>query len=344
MTQVDGTLSRFRYMCLTRLLYWSAILKQCADPRDKIYGLLGLAPTEFARRIKVDYGPGTTAVNVYQMATIAHAAVFQRLEHFHNCFTPKHGRKIGDGPSWVPYFVSACPGETYIPSQFVAATSRAHNRYSERDRGILLLLGVQFGKVDHVTKAVPRGLDRWEAIRHVREWQPGDLDQAMYGPSGVSLRRAYAMTLICNDLKEHEPDWIVSSTEEWTQQNFTESLFGDDAISNEKEAGCSEYKPRQDVSDALQCCRASLFPDRQWLHGIGTLEYQAGRCARRTPRVSECPRPTPEWFGSRVVLRGWRMFRLRAPGRGGAAGTSTAAVDRMRGLGPLRSPCSSLCQ
>ncbi|CAN8101822.1 unnamed protein product [Discula destructiva] len=279
MTQVDGTLSRFWTLALPRLLYRAATFKQCADPRDKIYGLLELAPSRFAHTITVDYAPGNTAVDVFQMAVLGHARVTGRLEHFHNCFTAKPGRReIGAGPSWVPDWVSACPGETYVPSQFVAGASRAHFRYSETAPAALDLLGVRFGRVTHVTEPLPQGLDRWDAIRHVRRWQPDDLDHAVYGPSGEPLRKAYALTLICNGVREHEPDWIVSSTEEWAQQGFAQALFGENAPVDTEDFGEAAPDPlRQDVSDALQCCAERRFfrTDDGYI-GLGPWNTQPG--------------------------------------------------------------------
>ncbi|KDN68217.1 putative heterokaryon incompatibility protein [Colletotrichum sublineola] len=267
MTQVDGTLSRFWTMALPRLLYRGAY-KECTDPRDKIYGLLGLAPSRFAQGIKVDYEAANTAADVYRMATLTHAKTTQHLEHFHNCFTPKNERKIPEGPSWVPDWFSECPGESYIPSQFVTSTSRAHYRHSEDNPNLLELLGVRFGRVCHVTKPLPQRLeDRREAIHHIRQWQPADLDSARYGPTGEPLRKAYAITLASYGLREREPDWIVSSVTEWARQDFDdeEVLFGKPTTAEGSAAEPQESRPssspttRQDVSDALQLCADRLF-------------------------------------------------------------------------------------
>lgn len=257
MTQVDGTLSRFWVMALPRLLYRGATFKQCEDPRDKIYGLLGLAPAKFVAGINVNYDDGNTAADVYKNAFLSHAHSSQRLEHFQNCFTPSGKRKIPLGPSWVPDWASDCPGETYVPSQFVATTSRAHYRHpgnGPNGGNTLEVLGVRFGGINEITEALPPRLDTWDAIQRVRQWQPVDLDTATYSPTGESKRKAYAITLICNGLREREPDWIVSSVDEWARQEFDEALFGEHASGQEKPSSS-----RQDVADALQCCGERLF-------------------------------------------------------------------------------------
>lgn len=79
MTHADGTLSRFWTMALPRLLYRAATFKQCTDPRDKIYGLLGLAPNKFAHSIKVDYRENNTAADVFTMAVLNHASITLRF-------------------------------------------------------------------------------------------------------------------------------------------------------------------------------------------------------------------------------------------------------------------------
>jgi hypothetical protein len=54
--QATGTMARLPALCFTRLLSRASTFKACTDPRDNIYGLLGLAPYKFASLAKVDYG------------------------------------------------------------------------------------------------------------------------------------------------------------------------------------------------------------------------------------------------------------------------------------------------
>lgn len=70
-----GTLNRVDGLALPRLLYRAATFKQCEDPRDKIYGILGLAPRRFKATIKVNYEKSNTAVDVYKMAFLNHAQI-----------------------------------------------------------------------------------------------------------------------------------------------------------------------------------------------------------------------------------------------------------------------------
>lgn len=323
MAHADGTLSRFWTMALPRLLYRAATFKQCTDPRDKIYGLLGLAPNKFAHSIKVDYRENNTAADVFRMAVLNHASITLRFEHFHNCFTPRNGRKIPQSPSWVPDWVSDNSAETYVPAQFVATTSRAHYRHSPEDNpAVLNMLGKRFGKIRYVTKALPQGLSRSAAIQRVRQWQPDVLDSdEQYAPTGDPFRTAYAITLNFNGVREREPDWMVSSREEWVQQDFDEALFGG-------RASASATSPPQDTTAACQegggkqagriirppvLHRAVLLPHRRLLqrrrlYGPGSLERTTRRRPGRAPGLSH--RAWPPSRDERVP-RGRRLLRVR---------------------------------
>jgi len=249
-------------LCFTRLLYRASIFKGCGDPRDKIYGLLGLAPKQFAARTLVNYDESNTAADVYKMAFLNHAHITERFEHFHNCFTG--GQITQNAASWIPDWFSNVPGETYIPPQFATTTSRAHFHLEKKEdkalgQDVLRVLGVRCCEVSQTTEPLPPRLDRWEAIHRVRLWEPEDLDTSMYEPTGESMRKAYAITLICNALKEREPDWILSSVDEWVLQESDQALFGIYAVSQDPPSNKPSSAIRTDVSDALQCCGERLF-------------------------------------------------------------------------------------
>ena len=265
--QATGTLVRLPALCFTRLLYRAATFKACTDPRDKIYGLLGLAPRKVGASVTVDYDESNTATDVYAMTFLNHVEISQRLEHFHNCFI---GREMtANAPSWVPDWFSDIPGETYIPAQFATSTSRAHytvSYSSTMDAGgrarpdVLTVRGKRCGVVNHTSESLPARLDKQDALGRVRRWQPDDLDTATYEPTGEAMRKAYAITLICNILKEREPDWILTPTDVWVEQDFgTQALFGEhEGNATETVGETTSSGWRSDVSDALQCCAERL--------------------------------------------------------------------------------------
>ncbi|GAB7359840.1 hypothetical protein MBLNU230_g7369t1 [Neophaeotheca triangularis] len=276
--QATGTMARLPALCFTRLLYRASTFKACTDPRDKIYGLLGLAPRKFASSVRVDYEGSNTAADVFAMTTLNHASITERFEHFHNCIPA--GRIMQDAPSWVPDWYSDLPYETYIPALFATNTSRSHHSYSYIKRDgkerpdVLKIQGLRCATVSNVTDSLPLRLHTPEAIAHVRKWQPTDLETAIYQPTGEPLRKAYALTINCSIVKEREPDWILSSTEEWVKQDFNEALFG--------QAGTAEWvesKCRRDVLDALQCCAGrAFFQTREGYIGLGPEDSRAEDC------------------------------------------------------------------
>lgn len=71
--------------------------KGCTDPRDKVYGILGLTAPLFNASIKVDHS--LPVEQVYKDAFLAHTGVTLRLELLKHCNLAKQSTR---GPSWVP--------------------------------------------------------------------------------------------------------------------------------------------------------------------------------------------------------------------------------------------------
>ncbi|KAH8887914.1 hypothetical protein GQ53DRAFT_872691 [Thozetella sp. PMI_491] len=62
---------------VSELLTW-ARARQCADPRDKVYGILSLVPLSMARSIKPDYSIGT--YQTYMSTLLAYISATKRLD------------------------------------------------------------------------------------------------------------------------------------------------------------------------------------------------------------------------------------------------------------------------
>ncbi|PQE21340.1 heterokaryon incompatibility protein [Rutstroemia sp. NJR-2017a WRK4] len=95
--------------------------KGCVNPRDKIYGLLGITPAYFSTNIMVDYS--RPVEEVYKEAFLTHLNATKRLELLKHCDLTN--RQIG-GPSWVP---------DWSKTEFAAPilTSKDDPIYSERE-------------------------------------------------------------------------------------------------------------------------------------------------------------------------------------------------------------------
>lgn len=240
------------------ILHFGTYSRLCKDGRDKVYGIIGLLPKGFASRIKADYGRDNTTSQVYKKTIVAHAQHVERLELFSDCFIS--GRSIPDAPSWVPDWYSIGPWERWHTNQVATGTSRAHLKYTDKEPDLLEVLGVSCAVVSHVSDHLPRGLEKQNAVDRLRQWQPRDLDTAIYRPTGETLRKAYACTLIENYVAERCPghaDYVT--TDKWVEQAGDGSLFGDFATSPGGSEADNSVELDSTVSESLAFCAERAF-------------------------------------------------------------------------------------
>ncbi|KAI1280101.1 heterokaryon incompatibility protein-domain-containing protein [Xylaria sp. FL0933] len=208
-----------------------AMLRNCSNPRDLVYGLLGILPKGIRTQIRPDYAAPTS--QVYHDFTLAYIKHTRRLEIFDLC---DHGFKRFPRPSWVvdPSQVEGRGRYKRIfePYQFCAHFSECHVKAS--GPGVLEVLGLRISVVASTSEAVP-GLNQFQSdeecfkscIHTVRAWEPADLHEATY-PSGESLLEAYAQTLICGKLQERFPTSpSAQSSKRWQGQYYTNAFFGE---------------------------------------------------------------------------------------------------------------------
>ncbi|KAI0096631.1 heterokaryon incompatibility protein-domain-containing protein [Nemania sp. FL0031] len=206
-------------------------LRSCSDPRDSVYGTLGLLPPELRRRIRPDYS--ATLVEVFTNSTLAYINQTKRLEVLD---ISANGLQKPGFPSWVfdPYSFRTGLGMYIIvewPGQFCTHFSECH--VTHEAPAILRVLGFSVAKVASVK---PRAPGRSECsseedclrscIQMVRSWEPEDLYEGTY-VTGESLLEAYARTLICNDLRDRTPSGRVPKPERWQGQYDINPLFGE---------------------------------------------------------------------------------------------------------------------
>ncbi|CAO2653288.1 Nn.00g026990.m01.CDS01 [Neocucurbitaria sp. VM-36] len=130
--------------------------QQCAHPLDKVYGLLSLAPVEYAKRIRPNYSKAVSAV--YQEAFLADNETTQRIELLRYCSSDS--RSIGL-PSWVPDW--SAPVFTKFPKgQNASGYSAAHARQLHDDR--MEVSGVLCAFVGHVSELVPTDISQIEGF------------------------------------------------------------------------------------------------------------------------------------------------------------------------------------
>ncbi len=202
------------------------------------------------------------------------------------------------------------------------------------------------GVVSQVTQPLTPRLDRNEAIRRVRAWQPEGLDSSTYGPTKKPMRKAYALTLNCNVTKEREPDWILSSTDVWVEQAFgDEALFGRDADASGPTRETESSNIRSDVSDALQCCAGRLFfCTHEGYIGLDPSDTQPDDILAIPLRLPNTARPPPQPARSRPLHRRRRVLRSRPARRQRAPRSSAAALGGHGGVGRGRSAGSEVLE
>ncbi|KLU92613.1 hypothetical protein MAPG_11558 [Magnaporthiopsis poae ATCC 64411] len=253
--------------------------QQCLDPKDKIYGMLGMAPLGFAKRIHPNYADGVTVEDVYLDFFLHHLHHFGRWELF---ACEMSDRKIG-GPSWVPDWTSPDVPGWGSRQQFSAGHSKIHFTY--RAPNLLEVTGLRAATVSRVNDPVVSndpGID----LMTVRTWEPGDLQGRSY-VAGGSLLDAYAVTLLQHRIRDRWPkNSYMPTLEEWKSQTAVPAEFGERA-----KPGHSVDRFDRSISlsnRAYNCVlRRALFSTEEGYLGLGPVATQPG-C---DPPVVLRPRP-----------------------------------------------------
>ena len=130
-------------------LLFESLNRECTDPRDRVYGVLGIAPPEVAKIIKPDYGAASTALKVYRDAFLAHLKLTRRIE----MFVGTRPNPSPGWPSWVPDW-QATGLRRMASYQFSSGCSSAH--YSFEAPNTLQVLGVRSTVVSWVEEEEER--------------------------------------------------------------------------------------------------------------------------------------------------------------------------------------------
>jgi hypothetical protein len=186
--------------CQTRL---------CSDPRDKVYGLLGLASENMAGKIKPRYS--APVAEVYLETSLVLLDQTKRLSFLY-C---GHAGSKHTMPSWVPDWCEA----TEIRSSglgFSSGISCAHAKFKPPD--MLQVQGLRCGTVRSVSKpiAVEGEIDLALEIGH---WFKENIKTESY-PSGGTSTMALAATIVINRFRDRFPEvgHRYPAVDEWTAQ------------------------------------------------------------------------------------------------------------------------------
>ncbi|KAF2099797.1 HET-domain-containing protein [Rhizodiscina lignyota] len=170
--------------------------KKCADPRDKVYGLLGIMDASYTDLITVDYS--LSVKEVYVQAFIQLIQWSRRLDVLRSDFE----RRNTVLPTWV-LDPSRAPengsGERLLYMQNASGNSCVDMNL--RNSNVLEMTGVLCGIINSVSRPAPA--DTGEVLTVVRTWEPaGLLDPHKLYLDNQPLLDAYILTLCGNWISE----------------------------------------------------------------------------------------------------------------------------------------------
>jgi hypothetical protein len=173
---------------------------QCADPRDKIFGILGLLPTPLAQCIEPNYS--STMESVYTQSFLASIKATRRLSLLGSLKTIESQENM---PSWVPDLNPPQPKRYDTYHGFASSFSAAHVSFKEPN--LLYVSGVFHDKVKHV------GPDL------------GDDVKAIYRSAEECISSAPDQHPFCNTAEGRGSfDWICALGELWDKWRHVRSL------------------------------------------------------------------------------------------------------------------------
>lgn len=226
---------------------------QCTEPRDRIYGLVGLLPRAMAKLIEPNYA--LRVGEVYAQTLLQTIRVTNRWLPM--CIE-KSGRGpcVDDLPSWVPHYSDP---ETYsaieAPLAFASSSSAAqitHNPPNE-----LEVAGVFCSGIAELTELIPN--EPRVAILMIRRFWEETLSAGSY-PTGEYTLDVYAWTLAMGKLKEC-----------WTQTDFDPNLADAKAVLEELYNGDTGH-----MGNCEKCFKPWVLRTFQRLSGRRLFRTQSG--------------------------------------------------------------------
>ena len=197
----DAVLRQFDEPFLNTLLHLNG--KECSDPRDKIYGALGLAPPPIADNIAPDYEKEVE--DVYKDAAAALCQATGRADFLMAC---NLASRTLSGPTWAPdWSVTQRRTPRWLLSTTLASgISVAEAEVILAPRPTLLVHGVEWGTVTSIGQRAPDGNEEPDTLASViRSWAPTFLNDEMYITRTESLLDAFVKTVHWNTLRERCP-------------------------------------------------------------------------------------------------------------------------------------------
>ncbi|KAJ4226179.1 hypothetical protein NW759_004765 [Fusarium solani] len=178
----------------------------CSNPRDKVYGLLGLASPSLLARVQAQYAEPVESV--YRDLFLAMTDQMQRL-HFEFCsLRTSQARHLA---SWVPDFYGDLVELLFRGGRYASGMSCSHSTYVAPSA--LYVSGIRVGTVKSNKGVYPDDVTKRLAVLH--DWKPDNLETGLY-PTGESVMDAFATTLGQDQLRDRFPTSAVHPyLDEW---------------------------------------------------------------------------------------------------------------------------------
>ncbi|KAM5350720.1 hypothetical protein ACJ41O_007225 [Fusarium nematophilum] len=122
----------------------------CTNPRDKVYGMLALAPPKFSAQIEPSY---TESVGeTYKRTLLTHMRITERVE----VYSPEPYKRAIEASSWVPDFPVTASAWTITPDM-ASGVSRTWHEYLPPDR--LRIQGLRCDVIETTSDIISRDDD-----------------------------------------------------------------------------------------------------------------------------------------------------------------------------------------
>jgi hypothetical protein len=170
-----GKLCRARELKLLHLL-GSVRHRQCTNPRDKIYGALGLMPNQLVNLLEPDYEKSTE--QVYMDATVGIIQASSDLDIWTLMLPKSHTSKLKDMPSWgLDWSLDASSREaTFLSTKleqlsYNNASSRASVSLEVLGGNKIALKGVLVGRIVQLGEGIDIEARWWGKFSICRKWR-----------------------------------------------------------------------------------------------------------------------------------------------------------------------------
>jgi len=168
----------------------------CSDPRDRIYGVLGLLSAEEKEKWAIQPDYSATPETIYTHIIGRSVEISPRLDFLLLCGTPGSSLNL---PSWVPDLSLSQRG---LRALCFDASGKSYHE-AQCSGGVLQIRCTDRGTVDNVSDVVPLDATLQKASAIFHKWAPPDLLDAPYGPGG-SMLDACVRTVVANQIDHHQ--------------------------------------------------------------------------------------------------------------------------------------------